>query len=187
MLFHASGPVLTRTLIVRRASASATPGILRTTCTRSSSKGSVLSVALGGLTDIHVSVRSRIRITRDPPTMPIAKTPTAIESTTSSVRVLLLHRSRSTLRQRGLSMGNLQLARGTILHEALIGDPIDRHFGRFGIGDQAAELVAVERHNLNIRFAARAHRGGARAAAQQADLAEILAGADCGHADRRPV
>src|SRR4051794_27830699 len=187
MFFHASGPTLTRTLIVRRASAVLTPGILRTTCTRSSLNDSVSSVALGGSTDIQVSVRSRIKITREPPTMPIANTPTAIESTTSSVRVLLLHRSRSTLRQRGLSMGHLPLARGAVLHKALLRDLIDRHFGRFRIGDQAAELGAVERHNLDIRFANRANGGGARAAAQQADLTEILAGSHGGDTDRLTI
>src|SRR5919205_1372376 len=135
--------------MVRRASASAMPGIFRTTCTRSSPKASVFSVALGGLTPIQVSVRSRIRITREPPTMPIAKTPTAIESTTSSVRVLLLHRSRSTLRQRGLSMGHLPLARGAILHNPLLGNPVDRQLGWLGFGDQAAELGAIEGHDLD--------------------------------------
>src|SRR5215216_899476 len=149
MFFHASGPTLTRTCTVRRASASLIPGILRTTCTRSSSKASVLSVALGGSTAIQVSVRSRIRITRAPPTMPIAKTPTAIESTTSRVRVLLLQRSRSTLRQRGLSMGHLPLARGAVLHNTLLGNLVDRQLGWFGVGDQTAELGAVERHNLD--------------------------------------
>src|SRR4051812_10530611 len=187
MFFHSSGPTLTRTCTVRRASASLTPGSLRTTCTMSSSNASVLSVALGGLTAIQVSVRSRIRITRDPPTMPIAKTPTAIESTTSSVRVGLLHRSRSTLHQRGLSMDHLAFAHRAIFQEALIGDPIDRQLGGFGIGDQAVELTAVERHYFDIRRATRAHGGGARAAAQQADLAEVLAGAHRRDRDRWPI
>src|SRR6266508_4277802 len=175
MFFHSSGPTLTRAAIVRRASAALTPGIFRTTCTSSSSKASVESVALAGFTAIQVPVKSRIKITREPPTMPIAKTPTAIESTTSRVRVLLLHRSRSTLRQRGLRMAHLLRARGDVLAEALIGDPVDRHFGRFGLGEQAGEFLAVERHDFDILFPCRPHRGGARAAAQQADLAEILA------------
>src|SRR4051794_3806497 len=187
MFFHASGPTLTRTLIVRRASAVLTPGILRTTCTRSSLNDSVSSVALGGCTDIQVSVRSRIKITREPPTMPIANTPTAIESTTSSVRVLLLHRSRSTLRQRGLSMGHLPLARGAVFDKALLRDAINRQLGWFGIGDQATKLGAVKRHNFNIRLARSADSGGARAAAQQADLAEILAGVHCRNGDRGAV
>src|SRR4051812_23182798 len=187
MFFHVSAPTLTRTCMVPRASASLIPGSLRTTCTSSSSNVSALSVALGGSTAIQVSVRSRIRITRDPPTMPMAKTPTAIESTTSSVRVLLLHRSRSTLRQRGLSMGHLALAHGAIFQEALIGHPINRQLGGFGIGDQAVELIAVERHHVDIPSAACANGGGTRAAAQQADLAKILAGAHGGDRDGRAV
>src|SRR6266498_3318891 len=187
MFFHSSGPTLTRAAIVRRASAALTPGIFRTTCTSSSSKASVESVALAGFTAIQVPVKSRIKITREPPTMPIAKTPTAIESTTSRVRVLLLHRSRSTLRQRGLSTAHLPLARGGVLAGTLIGDVVDRHLGRFGLGDQAAEFIAVERYHFDARFPNSADGGGARAAAQQADFAEILTRTHRRHRNILPV
>src|SRR6266508_2638310 len=147
--FHCSGPTLTRTVTARRASASATPGMRRTTCTNSSSNRSVDSVALAGCTDCQVPARSRSMITRAPPIMPMAKTPIAIESTTSSVRVVLLHRSARTLRQRGLSMQHLPLACGEVLTEALAGDTVECDPGRLGLADQAGEGHAVERGDLD--------------------------------------
>src|SRR5207249_1365513 len=50
--------------------------------------------------------RSWLRIRRVVMIAPTAKTPTAIESTTSAVRALLRARSRSTLRQRGGSVAS---------------------------------------------------------------------------------
>jgi hypothetical protein len=91
-------------------------------------------------------------MTREPAIMPIAKTPTAIESTTSSVRILLPHRSRNTLRQRGLSMCTHLLFGqpcGAILGLALISDLVDRLRGFGRLGHQMAELVAVERYDLD--------------------------------------
>jgi hypothetical protein len=40
--------------------------------------------------------------------MPTAKTPTAIDSTTSAVRVLFAHRSDTTFFQRGLGIADLR-------------------------------------------------------------------------------
>src|SRR5262245_25959044 len=117
-------------------------------------------------------------MTCEPAIIPTANTPTAIDSTTKMVRVLLLHRSPSTLRQRGLSMADLPLARGGVLHKALIGHAVDRRPCRFRLGQQPGEFLTVERHDLDARFAGGANGGGARPPAQQADLAEILARAE---------
>src|SRR6266508_6733190 len=176
--FHSSGPTLTRTSTARRASASATSGMRRTTRTRSSLNVSVNNVALAGWTDSQVPARSRSKITRAPPIIPIAKTPTAIESTTRAVRVLLANTSANTLRQRGLSMVHLPLARGDVLAETLIGDAVDRLPGHLGLADQVTERRAVERRDLDCSVGRGADAGDARAAAQQPDLAEVLARAE---------
>src|SRR3954470_2084931 len=90
------------------------PGIRRTVCTSWSSNGwLVVIAALKGLVDAFAAARSFARIARDPAIMPTAKTPTAIESTTRMVRVLLLVRSARTLRQRGLSIVHLYFRRRT--------------------------------------------------------------------------
>jgi hypothetical protein len=84
------------------------PGMLRTVCTSWSSNGwLVVIIALKGLVEALALARSLARIAREPAIMPTANTPTAIESTTRMVRVLLPVRSEKTLRQRGLSMGHL--------------------------------------------------------------------------------
>src|SRR5690349_11123566 len=80
-------------------------------CTRSSSKRSVRNAISNGLAVRKPPFMSRSNITRELRIMPTANTPTAIESTTRTVRVLLLNRSRSTLRQRGLSMAAVYLDR----------------------------------------------------------------------------
>src|SRR4029078_12146061 len=91
-------------------------------------------------------------MTRDPAIMPTAKTHAAIESTTRMVRVLLLHRSRSTLRQRGLSMRPhllLVLARRSILFDALVRHAINRGLGGRRFGQEVAELIVIERNHLD--------------------------------------
>src|SRR3954453_17215152 len=110
--------------------------------------------------------------------MPTAKTPTAIESTTRMVRVLLLDRSRSTLRQRGLSMRHhllLILARRSILCNALVRHAIDLRLGGWRLGHQMAELIGVERNHLDTGVGPGADSRDVRAAVQQLDLAEVLA------------
>src|SRR5215213_8194335 len=110
-----------------QASASAMPGIRRMACTNWSSNGwLVVIIALKGLADALAVARSLARSSRDPAIMPTANTPTAIESTTRMVRVMLLVRSARTLRQRGLSMRDLALAHRDILGGALVGHTADR-------------------------------------------------------------
>src|SRR5512136_2818754 len=84
----------------------------------------------------------------EPATMPTAKTPTAIESTTRIVRPLWPHRSRSTLRQRGLSMTRPPAA------SRVLGEPVAHQLGnllpgRPRFGQQAHKGVAVERGQLD--------------------------------------
>src|SRR5215211_2550934 len=110
--------------------------------------------------------------------MPMAKTPTAIERITTAVRVLYAHRSPRILRQRGLSMRThllTGLARGEILSLTLLGDMVDRLGGFRRLAHQLVEFVVVERHDLDASVEAGPDGGVVRAAAQQRDLAEILA------------
>src|SRR6266508_1839849 len=119
-----------------RASASAMPGIRRMVCTSWSSNGwVVVIIALKGLVDALAVARSLARISREPAIMPTANTPTAIESTTRMVRVMLVVRSARTLRQRGLSMGDLPLARRDVLGGALVGHTADRLASQLRIAD----------------------------------------------------
>src|SRR5690242_15686186 len=106
--------------------------------------------------------------------MPTAKTPTAIERTTSSVRILLRHRSRRTLRQRGLSMDGLlfSLAGLNILLDALLHNLRDGLLGLLRCADQLFELIRVKRHDLDSAGRRGTNSGDAGAAAQQLNLPE---------------
>src|SRR4051794_19552034 len=80
----------------------------RTARTRSSSKVCVPIRALDGSIAMKLSFMFRARIACEAAIMPTANTPTAIDNTTSRVRVLLPHKSRRTLLQHGLSTRHLQ-------------------------------------------------------------------------------
>src|SRR4026208_1374609 len=98
-----------------------------------------------------------------PAIMPTAKTPTAIDSTTSPVRTLLLDRSRNTLRQRGLTMHHHllpNLACGSVLRQTLSDHSSDRFFGRRRFSHQPLALAAVKRNDLDAGIMAGPHRGG---------------------------
>src|SRR5262249_56131541 len=79
------------------------------------------------------------------------------------------------------------LARRVVLHETCIAHPCDRRLHALRIGDQAVESLAIDRHHFDAVFAGRADGGGAHATAQQPDLAEILAGAECSDGDILPA
>src|SRR5438105_8781493 len=124
-------------------------------------------IALAGLTAAYASGRSTDRMACVPAIMPTANTPTAIEITTSSVRILLFHRSRSTLRQRGLSTGMLlDLAR------VLAYDALNLIFGQLRFLEQSAKRLTVQRGNFHRRIGRRAHRHVALAVVHQRQRAE---------------
>src|SRR5262245_55203027 len=159
----------------------------RIVCTSSSSNDwVVLIVALIGFEALFAAVRSCANMICEPAIIPIAKTPTAIDSTTRMVRVLLLHRSPNTLRQRGLSMSHLPLAHGGIFRDALLGHLADRCSRQLRLGQQLVEGRAVECRHLD-RHVGGAHTGDAGATAQKPDLAEILARVHCRDGDILPT
>src|SRR5512141_300660 len=105
MFFHSPGATCTRASTLRRASASCTSRMERTEARKSSSKSStVRTVPLDGWMAEKLRARPSDRIERALRMIPTAKMPTAIESTISTVRILLPSRSLSTLYQRALSM-----------------------------------------------------------------------------------
>src|SRR5512143_1849582 len=106
MFCHSPGATSTRAPIDLRASASCTSGIARTDRMKSSSKSCmVCTVPLDGWIAAKLLASPADRMARALMMMPTANSPTAIDSTISTVRVLLPSRSCSTLYQRALSIG----------------------------------------------------------------------------------
>lgn len=104
---QAFGPTWIRAGTARRPWAWATPGTSRAASTSSSSKGTVVMIALGGLVARKLARNSRCKVIRVAIIVPNTKTPTVIESTTSRVRVGVWMRSRLTLRQRTPAIGGI--------------------------------------------------------------------------------
>src|SRR3990170_8440463 len=143
-------------------------------------------VPLAGFVARYPARRSRRRMTRDPRIMPTANTPTAIDSTTSSVRVLLPHKSEATLRQRGLTAtGALPPFCGDVFRSPLPGHPLDRLAHRRGLGHQRLELVPLQRRHLGAGLRC-PDRGDGLAAVQQFDLAKELPAAHRGDDELAP-
>src|SRR3990172_1094432 len=132
-------------------------------------------VPLAGFVARYPARRSRRRMTRDPRIMPTANTPTAIDSTTSSVRVLLPHKSEATLRQRGLTAtGALPPFRGNVLGGSFPGHALDRLAHRRGLRHQGLKLIPLQRRHLHAGLGGGPDRSDGLAAVQQFDLAEEL-------------
>ena len=96
-----SGPVTRRAVALRRPWASATPGIRRTVSTRSLSNGTVVNrLAELGWVAAYPSRRFASSSALAPAIVPTAVTPTAIDTTTSTLRIRCSNRSRQTFRHR---------------------------------------------------------------------------------------
>ena len=108
-----SGPVTRRAVADRRPSASATPGMPRTTSTRSLSNGTVVKkFAELGFVSSKPSARFCWRSAFAPAIVPTAVTPTAIDRTTSRLRTRCSFRSRPTFRHRTEPRANGKRASG---------------------------------------------------------------------------
>src|SRR3990172_7707497 len=144
-------------------------------------------VPLAGFVARYPARRSRSRMTRDPRIMPTANTPTAIDTTTRSVRVLLPHRSEATLRQRGLTTtGALRLLCGDMLGFALPGDALARLAPGRGLRPPRLPLVPLQRGDLGTVLR-RPDGGDGPAAVQELDLAEELPAAHRGDDELAPL
>src|SRR5262249_22325597 len=114
--------------------------------------------------------------------MPTAKTPTAIETTTSTVRDLVFQRSRRTLAQRGLIAGGV-----LYLRRAMPDDPLDCILGHARLFEEGGEGLTVERPDFTGDFGRGAPHYMALACLHQRHRAEMLADSEPLHDDFLPV